>query len=247
MIRKLNRVNYHSLPYLSEATRKDLITKSLKQSPERVARSKEYKITGKINIDVDNLLFKDQLIVTVPVNQYICTIELTNVIETIAKVVDKQHRGNVNLDSVRKALRVAMDNEENLLVNCTCPDFYYRFSYVATKNGYKNGKRQLISAPIRNPRDDKGSFCKHLIMILKNKDWIQMLASVVNYFIKEYYYDILQIYSLDATHFYINQSGVHNDKVNGIRPQPKRSKRDMYTPDEDEDFDDGEELELRVD
>lgn len=229
MIHKIRRVNDHSLSYLSEVNRKDLILKSIRQSPERVARSQNYRITGKMQINVDGFLYTDRLTVEIPVRgteNYICTIEFNNVIETLARVVDKQHRGNVNFDSVEKALNIALDEEKDVLVNCTCPDFYYRFSYVATRNGYKKGKRQNIPAPIRNPHDNKGSFCKHLIMILKNKTWVRKLASVVNYLIKEYYYDILQIYDLDASNFYINPNGVNNPKYKGTRPKPGRSKID---------------------
>ena len=240
--------NNHSLHYISEKDRRELILKSLKQSPERVERSNNYKITGTMEIDVDEFLNKDIITVKIPVNQYICTIQFTKVIETIAKVVDKQHRGNVNFDAVEKALNQAIDNERDLKVDCTCPDFYYRFSYVSTKNGYKNGKRQTIPAPIRNPKDNKGSFCKHLIMILKNKKWVRKLASVVNYLIKEYYYDILQIYDLDASNFFINISGRHNPKYQGTRPQQGRSKRTLYEPDDNEEWDedDNEELQLRI-
>lgn len=247
----INKIKHnHSLRYISELNRRELVLKSLNQSPERVSRSQEYHITGKMQINVDQFIYTDRITVEIPVNQYICTIEFNNVIETIAKVADRQHRGNVNFDTVETALNTALDEEKDLLVNCTCPDFYYRFSYVATKNGYKNGKRQRKPAPIRNPRDNKGSFCKHLIMILKNKKWVRKLASVVNYLIKEYYYDILQIYDLDSSNFYINQSGQHNDPVHGTRPQPGRSKLDKnkFVDDDDEnDIDDEEELELKID
>lgn len=245
---KIRRVNDHSLSYLSEVNRKDLVLKSLRQSPERVARSQNYSITGKIIVDVDNLLDKDQLVVTIPVNQYKCTIQFNNVIETIAKVADRQTKGNVNFDTVETALNKALDDEKNLLVNCTCPDFYYRFSYVASENGYyQPSKKQKIPAPIRNPRDDKGSFCKHLIMILKNKKWVRKLASVVNYLIKEYYLRILQVYDLDSSNFYINQSGKHSP-VYGTRPMPGRSKLDKskFIDDTDDDMDDEEELILKI-
>ena len=241
---KIHRVDNHSFSYLSELNRKDLVIKSVRHSPERVQRSKDYKITGKMEVDVDEFINKDIVIVEIPVNEYICTLEFTNLLETLIKVVDKQHRGNVNLDSVTKAIRVALDDEQNLKINCTCPDFYYRFSYVATRNGYKNGKRQQIPASIRNPHDSLGSCCKHLLMILKNKQWVRKFASVINYLVKEYYYDILQMYDLDATHFFINISGRNNPKYVGVHPHQGRSKLDkskFYDTDEDE-----EELELNT-
>lgn len=248
----IRRLNSHSISYLSEVNRHELVLKSIRQSPERVERSKGYKITGKMEIDVDEFLNKDIITVEIPVNDYICTIEFHNVIETVAWVVDRQWKGNVNYDSVEKALSKALDAEKNLRVNCTCPDFYYRYSYVATRNGYKFGKLQLTPAPIRNPHNNIGSFCKHLIMILKNKVWVHKLASVVMYLIREYYYEILQIHDLDASHFFINKRGQHNPKV-WSTPKTNRSKLNkdiFYNKPKDEldsDEDDGLEINLPED
>lgn len=35
-------------------------------------------------------------------------------------------------------------------------------------------------ADIRNPNDDKGSFCKHLLSVLSNKNWMTKIATTVN-------------------------------------------------------------------
>ena len=201
--------------------------KSMKQSPERVERSKNYKITGKMQIDVEEFLKADRITVEIPVNDYICTIVFNNVIQNIINVIDLQFRGNVNFNTVEKALSIAIDEEKDLKVNCTCKDFYYRYSYVATRGGYKSGYRQNMPAPVRNPNNNIGSFCKHLIMILKNKKWVHKLAEVVNYLVKEYYWDILDLYDLDPDYFYINMSGRRNAKRNKYNlPGAGRSKKD---------------------
>ena len=104
---------------------------------------------------------------------------------------------------------------------------------LAAVHGYKKGMRQDRPAPIRNPRDDIGSFCKHLIMILKNKDWVRKLASVVNYLVKEYYDNIIADYNLDPDHFYINKSGQHSKKDTILPFRYKnRSSRDKVANDE---------------
>lgn len=228
VIRRYDGVNSHSLSYLSEVNRRELVFKSIRQSPERVQRSKKYKISGKMEIDVGELLEKDRITVEIPVSSpntptYICTIQFNKVIKTIIYVADHQwYRGNVNLDTVEKALGKALDEEKYLKVNCICPDFYYRYSYVAYKNGYKQGLRQPIPAPIRNPHDNIGSFCKHLIMILKNRAWVRQLAQVVNYLIKQEYDKIVKKFKLDPDKFYINKSGQHN-KSNVELPKDRRS------------------------
>lgn len=226
----IRRVGNRPFSYLNEKTRQELVVKSVDQSPERVERSKQYKITGTMKVDIEDFLFKDKIFVEIPVNQYTCTIEFDNVIQTVAWVADRQTHGNINISTVEKALSKAMDDEKNLKVNCTCPDFYYRYSYVATINKYKvitKDKKyavQQIPAPIRNPHNNIGSCCKHLLMILKNKKWLQKLASIINQLIKTYYYDLLQIHDLDASNFFINLNGRHNPKKFTI-PYPNRSKK----------------------
>lgn len=229
VIRRYNdKGGSRSLSYLPEVNRRELVFKSVRQSPERVQRSKKYRISGKMEIDVDELLKKDRITVEIPINSpttptYICTIQFNKVIKTIVYVADHQwYRGNVNLDTVEKALGKALDEEKFLKVNCTCPDFYYRYSYVAYRNGYKQGISQPIPAPIRNPHDNIGSFCKHLIMILKNRAWVRKLAQVVNYIIKQEYDKIIDKFNLDPDKFYINKSGQHNKSTVDL-PQDKRS------------------------
>ena len=64
-------------------------------------------------------------------------------------------------------------------------------------------------------------------MILKNKKWLRPLASVINYLIKEYYDDIIQIYDLDPEYFYINKSGRNNPKTTRYNlPGKGRSSKD---------------------
>ena len=54
----------------------------------------------------------------------------------------------------------------------------YRYSYVATQNGYITKHIQTIPAPIRNPRDSLGSACKHVLLCLfQSQRWITELAN----------------------------------------------------------------------
>lgn len=64
-----------------------------------------------------------------------------------------------------------------------CPDFYYRFSYVCTKNNTNSGDPQNIPAPITNPHDSLGSSCKHTLLVLNNNSWVIKVASVINNYI----------------------------------------------------------------
>lgn len=79
-----------------------------------------------------------------------------------------------------------------------CPDFFYRFSYWATRNQINSGEKQDIPSDETNPDDSLGSSCKHVLLVLNNTSWLNKVASVIfnytNYMEKHYqklYADII--------------------------------------------------------
>lgn len=77
------------------------------------------------------------------------------------------HRSKYRND-IRKCITIALNqsiNRDEVLINCTCPDFYYRFSYTATVKGFGFNTNQYIPATIRNPKN-QGSGCKHILRVL---------------------------------------------------------------------------------
>lgn len=54
---------------------------------------------------------------------------------------------------------------QDLRISCTCPDYYYRFSYLSTIDNYNSYAAQRIPALIRNPLN-QGSGCKHSVRVL---------------------------------------------------------------------------------
>ena len=65
-----------------------------------------------------------------------------------------------------------------------CPDFHYRFGYWATRNKITSGEPENRPSNITNPRDDLGSGCKHILLVLNNNSWLMKVASVINNYIK---------------------------------------------------------------
>lgn len=187
MIIKINnrRVESHSL---LEVSRNDLVTKSRVQSRTRFQKRLNYQVSNFRGVDLQQLFENDYFVFQTPIKNYVCTIAFPGVFTALKDVVKATNRriDKINLQMVIKALRVAFDATDDVKVNCTCPDFYYRYSYVATQNGYKYGKPQTIPADITNPNDNIGSTCKHLSLLLSNKRWLTKAASVVNAFIKAY-------------------------------------------------------------
>lgn len=224
---------------LLEINRKQLIGKTNKDSPARRQRAKSYKPDiPNAEIDIDALIYNsptreaDTFIVDVPVGDYIVTVEFHGVIDQVIKLVAQQSHGNVNLPVVRRALMQVRDNPRtDYRVNCTCPDFRYRFRYWATKYGYNYGLPEIRPADIRNPKDSLGSFCKHIYALLNNKYYFESLASKVNFIIKQEIESIREAYDLSEEEFYVQQSGVN------LRYKNKDGNRVQSTASEDEIWD----------
>lgn len=223
---------------LSEVDRRNLVGKTRKQSPKRYARRLGYHArVYSSNVDIDKFLKHDMAVIEVPVGNYICTIAFRGIIHKLIDVVKHQPKGNITLQSVIKAVNKAVD-ETDVLVDCECSDWKYRFAYWATKYGYKYGKPEFRPAKITNPKDLIGSTCKHLSSILSNKQWMIKLSSIINQMIKDNYDEIVRIYRLDPNEFFIMKSGYHINK----RPVPSNISSIINS----NDTDDIEDLELNM-
>ena len=174
---------------LFEVGRGDLLRKSRYQSKTRYNKRLNYQVSNFRGVDLKQLFDNDYFVFTTPIGDYMCTIAFPDVFTTLKEVLSQSTHGDikkVNLQMVIRALSKEYDNADDLKVNCTCPDFYYRFSYVATIGDYKYGEPQTIPAKITNPDNDLGAVCKHLDLLLSNKRWLTKAASAVNAFIKAY-------------------------------------------------------------
>ena len=185
MVIKSRSQESHSL---LEVSRKDLVNKSRIQDRRKFQRRLNYQVSNFRGVDLEQLFEHDYFVFKTPIKDYVCTIAFPGVFSSLQKVV-KSTNGDpkkINLQMVIKALRIAFDATNDVKVDCTCADFWYRYSYVATQNSYKYGEPQEIPAPMTNPDDNIGSTCKHLSLLLSNKQWVVKAASVVNSFIKAY-------------------------------------------------------------
>lgn len=165
---------------LKEDNRKELIKRSRKQNDDRYNRRTTIDDSeiryGMIDL---NKFFSHRHIISfeIFVRDYTVTIEVPGLIQELKKNVKRQ-----NYDLIRKYLTKAFDNND-IYVNCTCPDFWYRYSYTASVRGFKSGKMQQIPSPIRNPNLE-GSVCKHLLKLLNNKRWLRKYVTLINLLVK---------------------------------------------------------------
>ena len=96
---------------------------------------------------------------------------------------ERNPNNQVNTKAITQAIMESIDALE-IKINCTCPDFGYRFAYQATQLDYKYGKPENRPANITNPHN-YGSMCKHLIAMLSNKKWLQQVTGTIMDFIEK--------------------------------------------------------------
>ena len=95
----------------------------------------------------------------------------------------------ITLDST-PVYDIKVKDWENFVVEAgvvlhNCPDWRYRFGYVATKNKYSSQlPPELRPSNITNPKDDKGAGCKHTLLLLSNTGWLVKIASVIYNYVK---------------------------------------------------------------
>lgn len=164
---------------LHEKGRTDMLSKSRSESPGRWQRRQNYKNFKVVKTDIKDLDDKDRVTVIFEVGDYIDTISFNNILLNLREIVKQDPKHMVKFDWVIRACNRAID-QSDVFVNCQCADFKYRFAYVASKGSYKYGKKEMRPADIRNPNNDKGSFCKHLLSVLSNKNWMTKVATTVN-------------------------------------------------------------------
>lgn len=175
---------------LDEATRTQLIAKSKssekgKQRFERRSKSKVQNTTSAMNkIDMNKLFTEDILTVGVPVtgetDNYIVTISVSGILELLQDEVKRS--GRVSFREIARATINAF-NREDVYINCSCPDFSYRFGFFASKNDFNSGAPETRPSNITNPRDSLGSACKHVLLVLNNNSWIQRIARVISNYV----------------------------------------------------------------
>ena len=117
-------------------------------------------------------------------DDYVVTVTFENILDELQREV----KGNNNKLEFKCVLRALLKsfNGENVYINCSCPDFKYRFNFHATMGRYNSGMPEL--RPNRftwtNSKNDMGSACKHVNLVLSNTDWMMKVASVINNYIK---------------------------------------------------------------
>lgn len=185
---------------LNEVKRKELLDKSKKAASyapsnqalgrNRYERRRHSSISKNVSdyskIDMNSFFKKDILTFSVKVrgetDTYQVKIKLNNILDELKKILNRTEK-EVEFKNILEALtRVFLNGD--VYLNCTCDDFKYRFDHWSHVDGYASSK--LDPGPgkgIANPDNDKGMGCKHVLLVLANKEWVMKLASSINNYI----------------------------------------------------------------
>jgi hypothetical protein len=185
---------------LQEDSRTLLVSKSRNVGPyknnlrgkNRFERKKHSQIAKTVKqynkIDMNKFFKEDILEVSIPVtgetDSYTVTIRMEGVVKEIARNV-KSNKNKLEFRTIVQSL-TKIFNTANIYVKCSCPDYKYRFAHWNIVNNVSVDDTSKDPGPgkgIRNPKDDKGRGCKHVLLCLANGDWIMKVASVINNYI----------------------------------------------------------------
>ena len=156
----------------------------------RYERRLKSKISNSVRnynrIDMNKLFKDDILTVDIEVNgetnNYVVKFTFSGVLERLQDEMERSGSDELNIRVLSRALTRSF-NDKDVYISCSCPDWYYRFSYVSTQDDTNSGAPQMIPADITNPYDDKGSGCKHTALCLTNTVWILKVASVIRNYV----------------------------------------------------------------
>ena len=134
------------------------------------------------NMDMDKFFKTDTLDVSVDIrgetNIYKVRMSFIGTLEELHDYIKKNNIEEIDRKMILQALMKAF-NRDDFYINCTCPDFRYRFKYWATKNNLLIGDPENRPADITNPGNNKGPGCKHIILCLSDSSWLIKIASVI--------------------------------------------------------------------
>jgi len=137
-------------------------------------------------VDMNKVFKENVLVLNIPVkgetNNYVVSVTFKGILDAILQEI-KSNKYKLEYKCIYRAIINAI-NRQDIYINCTCPDFYYRFSYVATQGRYMAGAAQGIPAKITNPDNALGAGCKHTLNVIGNLNWAVMLATAIYNYIK---------------------------------------------------------------
>lgn len=194
--------------YLLEKTRKDLLLKQKRETPERVKRANSYSVSD-VSIDSSALL-SDWLVITTNISgnghTYTDSIAFKFVMTDLIEQAKKSPKHLVNSKLIIKSIHESLDKQD-IYIDCSCQDFIYRYSYWSTKDKFKWGKLQSSNGKqIRNPHNDIGCMCKHLYALLRSNKFLNLISDKIMRTIMANLDILVKKFDIDISEFVVNSA-----------------------------------------
>lgn len=152
----------------------------------RHERRKHSKLASSVkqfnSINMDKFFKDDILDLNIDVrgetNVYVVRMSFAGTLDELHNFMQAKNEEVVTKELILKALMRAF-NRDDVYINCSCPDFRYRFAYWATRNNLIIGDPETIPSDETNPNNDKGPGCKHILLAINDASWLIKVASVI--------------------------------------------------------------------
>lgn len=221
---------------LLEKTRQELLKKQKSETPERILRSHAYSVS-QISIDSDAFL-NDWLVIKTKISgnnkTYEDAIAFKGVTTDLIESIKNSPSHVVNSKSIIKSIHASLDKQD-VYIDCSCPDFKYRYAYFATKDKFKWGKLQNSNGKeIRNPNNDIGCMCKHLYALLRSNKFLDAISDKImrtimanlDILVKRFNIDILEFKVNSAAYDKMLRMNITRDKSGKFRKMDDDSSKD---------------------
>ena len=164
---------------LNEVTRWEIIRRSQREAPIRFQKKANYRAKDFNNVDFKDLFENDNFTWSSRVGDYVVTISFEGAFDLLQyqlkSMKGKNRWKRINHRMLVDVLSKALDTED-LFIDCTCPDFQFRFSYWCTQADCKYGLQQNRPPTVRNVKNNHGYCCKHILAVLYGKRWVPAAA-----------------------------------------------------------------------
>lgn len=170
---------------LDEYTRKRLLDKSKKDTPEKFARRTEIQNSewSLMRVGLLELLATEDLYIYFKVRDYRVDLRIIG----FKPILNQYLTGKFSKD-IDKAITRALNHclrYNHIQLKCSCPDFRYRYAYMATIKGYGFDVDENRPANITNP-NNRGGICKHAAKILNSPSlWSKRVVTVIKQYVRK--------------------------------------------------------------
>jgi len=161
-----------------EYSSKELIELAKKDTPKRYERRLELGPTKVSSVSLDYKTGNAVILLTTHNHEQ--HVEIENFIDLVAAEIIEKHADGIRREDLMRIVNVAIRlllEEGDILVDCDCEDYQYRFNWIAKQYGFAllDRIRGYDYAPDQSNPRYAGGICKHITKVLtRESQWAEM-------------------------------------------------------------------------